>query len=416
MQAELIMIGTELLLGEVVDTNASFLAEKLAQAGVDLYYKSTVGDNLGRGKQVLEHALKRSDLIIISGGLGPTDDDLTREIVSLVTNRPLQEDRQALQELTNWFKARSGQDAHVPKHNLRQALFPQGSEIIPNPSGTAPGFWLDLGEQIIVALPGVPEELKTMFNTTIQPRLLAQSAGTRLFSQNMNFVGIGESRLEEILQDLLCAQSNPTLALYALGGKVRLRITAKAQTEVEALNLMDPLILAIRARTSGYFYGFNDQSLAEVVAKQLIKAKQTVATAESCTGGLVSHLLTNVPGSSSYFLRGYIVYSNQAKVEELAVPQVVLDQYGAVSDQTARYMAEGVRSKSGTDFGLALTGIAGPGGGTAEKPVGLVYISLTTPGDTIVQRHLWRGNREQIKQRSALAALQLLWEQNPPCD
>lgn len=413
MRAELIMIGTELLLGEVVDTNASFLAQRLAKLGVDLYYKSTVGDNLKRSKSVLETALKRSDVVIISGGLGPTDDDLTRELVSLVAGRPLVEDEQALEEIISWFKLRYGDTVQIPAHNRKQASFPQGSKILANSVGTAPGFWLEVGGNIVVALPGVPGELKTMFIDCVEPLLGSKSDGLRLFSKNLNFVGLGESRLEEILQDLLLEQTNPTLALYAVGGKVRLRITAKAPSETKAQSLIEPLVASIHERTRGYLYGFDDQTLEQVIGLQLNHTKQTLATAESCTGGLVSHLITNVPGCSEYFLRGYVVYSNEAKQEDLGVPKDIVDQYGAVSAETARAMAEGVRTKSGSDFGLALTGIAGPSGGSAEKPVGLVYISLATPGDTIVQRHLWRGCREQIKHRSALAALQLLWQQNP---
>lgn len=410
MRAELIMIGTELLLGEVVDTNASFLAVKLAHCGVDLYYKSTVGDNLSRGKEVLEQALRRSDLVIISGGLGPTEDDLTRDIVSLVTKRELVEDSGVAQDVQNWFYERYGTQTQIPPHNRKQALFPRGSHVLANPVGTAPGFWLDLDGQSIIALPGVPHELKTIFSTSVEPVLLSQTSGQRLVTRNLNFVGIGESRLEEILQDLLAKQSNPTMALYASGGKVRVRLTAKASSQADALSLIEPLTDEIQARTKGYLYGLDGQTLEEVVGHQLMEGGLTVALAESCTGGLVSHLLTNVPGSSSYFQRGYVVYSNQAKQEDLGVPADTLRKFGAVSPETAKAMSEGVRLEAGTDFGLALTGIAGPGGGSPEKPVGLVYISLASSSDTIVQRHLWRGTREQIKNRSALAALQLLWQ------
>lgn len=414
MRAELIMIGTELLLGEVVDTNASFLAQRLAQLGIDLFYKSTVGDNLTRGQGILELALERSDLLIISGGLGPTDDDLTRDMVSLVTKRELVEDPKVEEDLKAWFQERYGANTQVPEHNRKQAFFPKGSKILPNPVGTAPGFWLELDGKIVIGLPGVPSELQTIFMESVEPLLQVKSSGNRLFTKNLNFVGIGESRLEELLQDLLIKQSNPTIALYASGGKVRVRLTAKASSERAALELIEPFSKEIQDRTKGHFYGFDGQTLEEVVGLQLIRTGQTIALAESCTGGLVSNLLTNVPGSSAYFLRGYVVYSNQAKQEDLGVPEEILQKYGAVSPETAQAMAEGVRKRAGTDFGLALTGIAGPGGGTSEKPVGLVYISLASSGDTIVQRHLWRGTREQIKNRSALAALHLLWKQSRP--
>lgn len=410
MRAELVMIGTELLLGEVVDTNASFLAQRLAHCGVDLFYKSTVGDNLVRGQEVLKQALRRSDLVIVSGGLGPTDDDLTRRIVSIVTKRELVEDLGVAQDLENWFHERYGFQMPIPIHNRKQAFFPRGSRVLPNPVGTAPAFWLDLGEQAIIALPGVPDELRTIFIASVEPVLFGKASGQRLVTRNLNFVGIGESRLEEILQDFLVEQTNPTAALYASGGKVRLRLTAKASSQEIALGLIEPLLEEIKDRTKDYFYGLDGQTFEEVVGQQLIQGGYTLALAESCTGGLVSHLLTNVPGSSAYLLRGYVVYSNQAKEEDLGVPVTTLREYGAVSPQTARAMAEGVKNKAGADFGLAITGIAGPGGGSPQKPVGLVYISLAFSGDTIVQRHQWRGTREQIKNRSALAALQLLWQ------
>lgn len=409
MRAELIMIGTELLLGEIVDTNASFLARNLADLGIDVYYKSTVGDNLQRGAGVLAQALGRSDAVIISGGLGPTDDDLTREIVSEVMESPLQEDREALAELEEWFAERYG-EAQMPPHNRKQALFPKGSEIIPNPVGTAPGFYLEKDGKMVIALPGVSQELKAMFTATVAPLLARKSLGRILVTRNLHFVGVGESRLAEILADLLREQTNPTLALYASGGIVRVRMAVKARSREEGLAMMAPVEGIIRSRTKDYLFGTDNQSLEEVVAQQLIDKGVTLALAESCTGGLIGHLLTNAPGSSAFLNRGYVVYSNQAKMEDLGVSEATLERYGAVSEECAREMAEGARSRARTDLALAVTGIAGPGGGTDAKPVGLVYISLASAGDTIVQRHLWKGTREQVKNRTALMALRLLWQ------
>lgn len=410
MRAELIMIGTELLLGEVVDTNATFLAQNLADLGIDLFYKSTVGDNLGRGQELIRLAMTRSDLVIISGGLGPTDDDLTRDMVSLATGRKLEENTKVLADLKLWFRDRYGEHNSMPPHNQRQAHFPQGSEILANTVGTAPGFWLDVAGRVIVALPGVPHELKEMFCGEVAPRLLAKGANQSLVVRNLRFIGIGESSLEELLEDLIAVQTNPTIALYASAGSVRVRLAAKAPLKEEGLELIKPLEQVILARTEAYLYSSSGQSLEEVVAEQLLAAGLTLALAESCTGGLISHRLTNVPGSSGFFQRGYVAYSNQAKVEDLGVKKATLEMYGAVSAQVASEMAEGVRQKARTDLGLGVTGIAGPGGGSEEKPVGLVYMSLATSGDTTVQRHLWRGTREQIKNRAALAALHLLWQ------
>ena len=409
MRAELIMVGTELLLGEIVDTNATYLAGELADLGIDVFYKSTVGDNFKRACGVLTTALSRSDLVIMSGGLGPTDDDLTREVVAEVLQCPLQENSEVLRDIEDWFTERYGQ-LSMPPHNRRQALFPQGSQILANSVGTAPGFFLAKEDKVVIALPGVSLELKTMFSTQVVPLLLKQGAGERLVTKNLHFVGIGESGLEEILADILQTQTNPSLALYASGGTVRVRMAVKASSQAEGFELMAPVEEEIRRRTKEYLYGTDGQSFEAVIAERLLTKKLTLALAESCTGGLIGHRLTNVPGSSGFLERGFVVYSNRAKVEELGVATATLDMFGAVSAETAQEMAEGVRSKAGTDLGLAVTGIAGPGGGTESKPVGLVYISLSSAGDTIVQRHLWKGTREQVKHRAALMALRLLWQ------
>lgn len=410
MNAELITIGTELLLGEIIDTNAAFLARRLADCGVDLYYKSTVGDNLERAKGVLTRALSNSDLIIISGGLGPTEDDLTRDVVSLAINRDLVKDNSVLEDLEKRFAFRYGNEESMPTQNQKQACFPKGSKIIPNPSGTAPGFWIEIDKKLIVALPGVSKELQLMFDNFVKPEILAKRTTQALAIRNLRFVGIGESNLAELLADLISNQINPTIALYASTGKVRARLGAKASSLQEGFKLIQPLEKEIISRTSEYFYGYDDQSLEEVVAKELIRNNFTLALAESCTGGLIGHTLTNVPGSSAFLQRGYVVYSNLAKEEDLGVREESLRSFGAVSSEVALEMAEGVRKKANTDLGLAVTGIAGPEGGSKEKPVGLVYISLAYAGDTIVQKHVWRGTREQVKQRSAFAALHLLWK------
>lgn len=404
------IVGTELLLGEIVDTNATFLARNLADLGIDVFYKSTVGDNLARAQEVLTLALKRSDLVLISGGLGPTEDDLTREAVSLVMDSPLQEDGSVLKDLEKWFADRYGSASKMPVHNRKQALFPTGSDILPNSVGTAPGFWLERDGKIVVALPGVAYELETMFSESVSPRLMQRTSGEVLVTRNLHFAGIGESSLAELLDDLISTQSNPTLALYASGGTVRLRLGAKAPTRMAGLKLIAPLEKEISLRAQDYFYGTDGDLLEEVVAQALLDGGITLALAESCTGGLISHRLTNISGSSGFLERGYVVYSNQAKVEDLGVQPATIQKYGAVSAETAKEMAEGARRKANTDLGLAVTGIAGPTGGSKDKPVGLVYICLASSGHTICEQHFWKGTRAQIKNRTALAALQLLWK------
>lgn len=409
MQAELVIIGTELLLGEIVDTNAQFLANGLARCGVNLYYKSTVGDNWIRIVETLSRALSRSDLVIISGGLGPTEDDLTRSAVAAVTNRPLELDQEALRAIEAYFRKRYG-EAEMPPNNRKQAYLPRGAVAIPNFWGTAPGFILELPGKVIAALPGVPAELEPMFEQTLLPYLRQKFKGEVLVTKNLSFAGIGEAGLEELVKDIILNQTNPTVAPYASQGMVRIRITARAATEEEAKALIEPVAQRIAQRTAEYLFSTTGQTLEEAVGERLVERGQTLALAESCTGGLVGHRITNVPGSSRYFLRGYVVYSNAAKVSDLSVKESTLAQYGAVSPQTAQEMAEGARRAAGSDFGLAITGIAGPDGGTTEKPVGLVYIALAHRGDTIVEKHFFAGERAQIKERSAQAALTLLWK------
>ncbi|NLM41311.1 MAG: competence/damage-inducible protein A [Firmicutes bacterium] len=409
MRAELIMVGTELLLGEIVDTNGPFMARHLADLGIDVYFKSTVGDNLSRLQEVLKKAFGRSDLILISGGLGPTEDDLTREAVSLAAGCPLREDPEVIRWIENRFVERYGSLTAMSPQNRKQALFPAGSEIIPNPVGTAPGFWLEKAGRIVVALPGVARELEAMFRETILPKLRTVAGEEALVIRNLHFAGIGESSLAELLADLVSAQTNPTIALYASGGTVRVRLAAKTAQRAKAWDLIAPLEAEIKRRAGAYFYGVDEQSLEEVVAKGFLERGLTLALAESCTGGLIAHRITNIPGSSDFFLRGYVVYTNQAKIDDLGVRPATLAAFTAYSAEVAREMAEGVRKRAQTDFGLAVTGIAGPGGGTPDKPVGLAYIALASAENTTVQKHFWRGTREQVKERLATAALQLLW-------
>ncbi|MBO8141555.1 MAG: competence/damage-inducible protein A [Firmicutes bacterium] len=405
MRAELVMIGTEMLLGEIIDTNAARIAERLAGAGIHVYFKTTVGDNWTRIAAALSQALTRADVVITSGGLGPTDDDLTREVVAAVLGRRLVEHPEAMRQVEAWFQR---QNRPMSPSNRKQALVPEGSEIIPNRRGTAPGIIARRGEQAVICLPGVPHELEAMMDETVLPFLVRNfSPSGRLWSRVLKFYGIGESALAELLQDLL-TMDNPTVATYAGNGEVRVRITARAADEVGARELLEPVERDIRNRAGEFLYGTGDDTLESAAGRALKAAGWTLAVAESCTGGLIGSRITSVPGSSDYFAGGAVAYSNRAKVDLLGVPAGLLDQYGAVSEPVARAMAVGAAQRLGAHVGLAVTGIAGPGGGTADKPVGLVYIGLAVGGEAEVRRYQFAGDRDRVRWLTSQAALDLV--------
>ena len=396
-------------MGEVIDTNSAYLAQRLAELGVDLYYVSRVGDNRKRIAQLIQQAHQRADLVIISGGLGPTADDLTKEAAADAFGLELVLCEDALAEIEEHFH-RLGRS--MSENNRRQAYLPAGGKALSNPKGTAPGVLLELPEgKAVIMLPGVPVELKAILEDSVIPyirQVLGEENGAVIYSRILRFYGLGESAIDDMVQDIIAAQTNPTIAPYAGSGEVRLRITAKAANECEAIELIEPVEKQLLERLGPYFYGYGDEGLEIVVSRLLLAQKQTVAVAESCTGGLISHKLTNVPGSSGYYMQGAVTYSNAAKTAVLGVDPQILAEHGAVSGQTARAMAEGVRKWAGTDIGLSVTGIAGPGGGTAAKPVGLVYFGISYPGGTKAFRRQFAGDRLLVKQRTALAALDIL--------
>ncbi|HHT27542.1 MAG TPA: competence/damage-inducible protein A [Firmicutes bacterium] len=406
MRVELVMVGTELLLGEIVDTNAQWLAAHLAEIGVDVYFKSTVGDNWLRMVGVLAQALQRADVVLISGGLGPTEDDLTRGVIASVTGRPLRVLPEAEEHVRRYF-----QHAHrpMPGNNLRQAQFPEGALAIPNKRGTALGILLEHGDKTIIAVPGVPTEMRGMMEQTVLPYLTAKQGKRVTRSRVVHFYGLGESAMEELVADLVANQGNPTIAPYAGAGETRLRITARADSDEEAERLIAPILTEICRRGGDHIYGFDGASLEQVVGELLSARSQTLATAESCSGGLLAHRLTNIPGSSAYYMRGWITYSNAAKTTELGVPAGLIAEHGAVSPAVAEAMALGALREAGTTYALATTGIAGPAGGTATKPVGLVYIALADGAGTVQTAECrFRGERESIKTRTAGYALNML--------
>jgi nicotinamide-nucleotide amidase len=406
MVAEILSVGTELLLGQIVDTNAAYLARILSALGIDLYHKTTVGDNAGRVEEALRLAVSRADLILTSGGLGPTQDDLTKESIAAVFDEELVMDEPSLVTLEGFF-ARRG--VPMPERNRKQALIYRSGRPIPNPNGTAPGALLEKNGKIVISLPGPPRELVPMVENSVIPYLSERLGAGRvvLHSRILRFIGIGESALEERVEDLL-AGTNPTVAPLAHVGEVHLRLTARAANLEAAQALIAPVEREIRERLGDRVYGVDDESLEEAVVHALAKRGLTVAVAESCTGGLLGARLTNVPGASAVLRGGVISYSNEAKRDLLGVPSELLSRWGAVSGPVAEAMAEGARRVLAADLGISITGIAGPEGGTPEKPVGLVYVGFADARGARSSRHDFIGQRADIRARAVTTALDRL--------
>jgi len=405
MQAEIISVGTELLLGQIVNTNAAYLSRRLADLGLDLFREVTVGDNLGRIRDAVVEAAARVDVVIMTGGLGPTADDITAEAVALAAGRELALDEASAAHIRSLLRRRN-----IPllDSHLKQARVPAGARIMPNPVGTAPGFILDWSGKLIATLPGVPSEMEAMAEQSLWPELRRRSPPGIIHSRVLRFIGIGESSLEELVADRVQAQTNPTIAFMAKTGEVHLRLTAKARDEAEADALLAALEREVRQRAGRFLYGRDEETLEAAVGARLRAAGLTLGVAESCTGGLIGHLITQVAGSSDYFLGSLVAYSNRAKVELLGVPEAVLAKHGAVSEKTAVAMARGARQALGADLAVSVTGIAGPTGGTAQKPVGLVYVGCSSGGGEKCEEYRLGGTREMVKSRAANAALGLI--------
>lgn len=407
--AEIITIGTEMLLGELVDTNTAWMSNRLAGIGVAVYRHTTVGDNPDRITGVLKEAASRADLVLTTGGLGPTSDDLTNECLAAVAGREMVEYPKAREHVDTMFE-RFGRKPSAS--NYKQALFPEGTELMPNPRGTAMGALLEDGGTLFATFPGVPVEMKGMFEEALEPVVRERSEGV-IASRTLWFIGIGESDLAERVQDFLDAP-DPTVAPLAGQGKVRLRITARGETADEAREKIEPVAAEILSRVGEYYFGEDDETLESAVGRLLKERGATLALAESCTGGLLAKRLTDAPGSSEYFIEGLVTYSNEAKERLLGVPESLIVDHGAVSEPVARKMAEGVRAGAGADYGLSITGVAGPGGGTEEKPVGLVWVGLAGEGETVAEKldlSAWSRSREAIRERSANRAFDLLRRQ-----
>jgi len=407
MIVELISVGTEILLGNIVNTNAAYLSQQCANLGLSLYYQSVVGDNADRLRDTILTAKDRADIIILGGGLGPTKDDLTKEIAAQAMGLTLVEDEHTKERIREYLETRGFE---ITENNWKQALIPEGSIVVDNENGTAPGIIIEKDGKRIILLPGPPNEMIPMFAEKIYPYLDALEPGT-IYSKTVKICGVGESKAETMIEDLIDAQTNPTIATYAKTGEVHLRVTAKAEDEKEAKKLVKPMVKELKNRFGSYIYTTDtDISLEKSVVDLLRANNLTVSTVESCTGGMLSAKITDVPGASEVFKSGYVTYSNKAKRKLVGVKKSTLDKHGAVSSNVAKEMATGAAVFTKADVTVSITGIAGPDGGTEEKPVGLVYIACHVCGSTTVKEYHFKGNRNKIREATVSAALGLMRE------
>lgn len=405
MNIEIICIGTELLLGELNDTNSTFIARELTALGFDINYIVNARDNMSQLKEILHNALNRSDIIITTGGIGPTEDDITRKAIAEVTGKPLYKDKELEEEMEKYFQEKN---YTITPNNYRQTYLPSGADSVTNNWGSAPGILLKTENNIIVSLPGVPREMENMLKEKIIPYLLKRE-NKMVKTRYLKFFGIGESTLETKIKDILKNhRENFNLSLLAGRGEVRLRITATGDTDSQIKKRIKNLENKVKKRVGKYIYGYNHETLPEVTGNLLKKYNLNLGVAESCTGGLIGNRITNIPGSSNYFVGGIVAYSNKIKINELQVCPETLKKFGAVSKPTAREMAEGIRKKFNCDLGLSVTGIAGPGGGTETKPVGLVYIGIADKNYTKVHKINLKEDRLENKWRTSQSALNFL--------
>jgi len=409
VKAELVSVGTELLLGQIVDTNAAYLSRRLAELGVDVYQRQTVGDNQARLVKTLQQAVQRSDLVLVTGGLGPTPDDVTREALAELAGVELVEKPELRAELEAFFERRGRKMTAI---NLKQARLPEGAEALPNPMGTAPGIWLPLDRMLVVSMPGVPHEMERMFEEQVVPRLLDFAKGTLMpvFTRTLRCCGIGESTLAARLADLLENQTNPTLGTMASSGEVKLRLAVKAADAVQAESLLRPVLDEVLKRLGKHVFGYDRLTLEGALLRRLKTLGLSLAIAESCTGGLVSGRLTGVPGASKVFKGGVVAYSNEAKQDLLGVQAETLKKHGAVSEQVALELAKGAAKRFGAEVAAGITGLAGPTGGTPEKPVGTVWMGFYFKGETWSRHQLFHGDRWMVRNWAAQQALASLWD------
>ena len=401
MKAEIITVGTEILLGDILNTNTHYLANELASIGVEVYYQITVGDNKDRLLNTLKESLQRSDLVICTGGLGPTDDDITKEVCAKYFGYTMEIDECSWDKIRKFFEKR---DKKPTENNKKQAYFPKESKILPNDYGTAPGCIMEKNNKTIVLLPGPPREMKPMFDNYVKSYLI-EKTNSVIESSVIRIIGIGESDIEHQLIDLIEKQTNPTIATYAKDCECTIRVTAKSKDIDQCRELINPIVNEIKYRFNDAIYGMGETTIEDEVAKILVNNNLTISVAESCTGGMVSSSLINYPGISSVFMEGCVTYANKAKMITLGVSEDTLNTFGAVSEECAREMASGVAKRHGTNIGLSTTGIAGPQGGTMDKPVGLVYFGIYINGKTTVKKYIFDGDRQRIRYRACKTIL-----------
>ena len=406
MKTAILSVGTEILFGQIVNTNTVYLSQQMNMLGFDVMYHYTVGDNPKRVEEMIDLAFQDCDLILTTGGLGPTQDDLTKEVACKALDDTLVMMDDVLEEITKYFKTLGRE---MTDNNKKQAIMPSRATVFHNDAGTAPGFALEKDGKYIICMPGPPREMKRMFQKSVVPFLQSMIDGA-LYYRQIRFFGIGESMLETQLLDLIDNQTDPTLATYAKEGECSLRIASKRATEEEAEHAVDEMLEKVKERVGHYIYSCDDEELAQVVADRLMERGLTLSSAESCTGGMFASTMTDIPGISQCFDRGLVTYSNQAKMEELGVSAGTLEKFGAVSEETALEMVEGLKRVSGSDVCISVTGIAGPGGGSEEKPVGLVYIGFSYGDKKICKKIQMRNvNRSWNRHYTLLCMLNVIY-------
>lgn len=405
MKAEILAVGTEILLGDIINTNAQFISKELASLGIDVYRQEVIGDNEDRLLEAIEEIFYRSDILICTGGLGPTEDDLTKETICKYFNADLELHEESLEELKNYYKRL---DRPMTESNLKQVYFPKESKVLSNPNGTAPGMILEKNDKVAVILPGPPREMKPMFLNYVKAYLKDKGNGV-IISEVLRVLGVGESTAANMIKDFINNGVNPTVAPYAKEDDVIFRITARGKSEEEGRKLIAPVKEEIKRVFNLDCYGEGEElTIEEVLGKLLVDRKLTISTAESCTGGMIASRLINYPGIFEVFLEGAVTYSNEAKERTLNVKKKTLDTYGAVSEETAKEMAIGISKRTGSDISVVTTGIAGPGGGSEEKPVGLVYIGLYYKGNVKAFKYIFNGNRHNVRTKATVTALDLV--------
>ncbi len=405
LSAEIIAIGSELLAPDRSDTNSLWLTEQLNSIGIEVKLKTIVGDDDARLEEAIKDALRRSKVIITTGGLGPTEDDITRKVAARALGRRLLLDEVVLDEIRRRFQSFG---RAMPERNSRQAMVIDGAEVLPNPNGTAPGLFIEQNGAAIALLPGPPREMQPMFENHVRTRLARRTGNLRVVRRVLKVAGMGESAVDEKIAPVYTRYSNPQTSILFNNSEIEVQLTASGRSEQDAAALLDKVSDELELVLGQSIFSFRGETMEEVVALRLTLGSYTVAVAESCTGGLIAQRLTAIPGSSKYFIEGVVAYSNDAKTRTLGVEPILILEHGAVSAPVAEAMAEGVRKRAGTDFGLSVTGIAGPDGGTPEKPVGLVYVALANDVMTQHRKLMFPGDRNLIRWRASQAALDLL--------